>query len=256
MTKHELETDLRRSLHNAPLRPARLGEILSLVKAEIKQHPVPKRLSFWGFLGSQVRFIGWKIWFFQALTLLVLSALSFSLWNTSLISPRLAALLLSGCSILSVMTALPFLHRSRRYQMCEVELAARFSGVKQLGAKLLILSIGDLAMLSSIFCFAVAKTDLPVSSVFYCLLLPYLTATSGLLYLIGHTPGTKWMQNSVLVCGILFLGLFLLTKASPMFQPDSASPIWVMACLVLAACCVYQTHSIFSQSPYDEIQLL
>lgn len=254
MTKRELETRLRSSLHT-PAQPARFQETLRLARKAVQERPGSRRISFFEFLGTQVRFIGWKIWLFQALTLLILSSLSFSLWKTFLITPWSAGFLLSCCSLLITMTALPFLHRSKRYQMCEVELAARFSGVKQLGAKLLILCIGDLAMLSSIFCFALAKTSLSPSSALFYMLLPYLTAASGLLYLIGHTPSAKWMQNSVLVCGALFLGFSLLVKVSPSFL-SQGSPLYAAACLVLAACCAYQTHSIFYRSPYEEIQLL
>lgn len=258
MTNRELEAQLKTALHKAafPVRPAHFQETLSLVSDELRKHPARKRLSYWEFLGTQVRFIGWKIWLFQALTLLLLGCLSYSLRQSFLDSPRSAGLLLSCCSLLISMTALPFLHRSRRYRMCEVEMAARFSIIKQLGARLLILSIGDFAMLCSLFCFTLAKTALPRSSVFLYLLLPYLTATSGMLYLIRHTPSVKWAQNSVLVCGSLFLLFSLLTAPSPLSLPEPSSPVWGIACLVMAACCLRQTHFIFAPNSLEKIQFL
>lgn len=250
MTKHELETALRQSLQSPPAHSPRLPETLLLAKQGLRARK--KGLGFWGFLGSQVRFIGWRIWLFQAVTLLAMFLGVFSLWSS--LGPRSAGILLSGCSLLIVMTALPFLHRSRRYQMCEVEMAARFSSAKQLGAKLLILSLGDFAMLSSMFCFVVTRFSLSPDQVFLYLLLPFLTAASALMYLIRHTPGSELPRNSVLVCALLFLGSALMGKVPPVFLPGSALP-WIL-CLALAGCCVYQTHRVFSQSSYEEIQLL
>lgn len=256
MTKHELENALRQSLQRTPANPPHIQDTLLLARQALRLRSTRNRLSFWGFLGSQVRFIGWKIWLFQAFTLLPLTCLIFSLWHSIGASPRSAGILLSGCSLLIFMTALPFLHRSKRYQMCEMEMAVRFSGVTQLVAKLLIISVGDLAMLTSIFCFVIVKFSLEPDSVFFYLLLPFLTAASGLLYLIRHTPGSKLPQNSVLVCGLLFLGLALLTMVPPVFLPRQSSPLWWVICTVLAGCCAYQTRSVFYQSSFEEIQLL
>lgn len=258
MTNHELETQLKNALHSAgaPVRPAHVQQTLTLTKAILSKRTAPKRLSCWRFLGTQVRFIGWKIWLFQAIVLLLLTGALFPLRLYFLGSLYTVRTLLIGCSILVLMTALPFLYRSRRCQMCEVELAAKVSGSKQLGAKLLIICIGDLSMLCSLFCFALARTDLEPGSVLLCLLLPFLASASGLLYLIGHTPGAKLMQNSVVVCGSLFLGSALLMELPPIFLSSKAYPLWALVCILLALSCVFQTHGIFHDSSYEEVQLL
>ncbi len=258
MTNHELETQLKNALHSAdaPVRPAHIRETLSLAQISLARKTAPKRLSYWGFLGTQVRFIGWKIWLYQAVTLMLLTGVVFSLFLSFTDNSKSVGILLSGCSFLIFLTALPFLYRSRRYQMIEVEMAAKVSGSKQLGAKLLIICIGDLSMLCSLFCFALARTDLEPGSVLLCLLLPFLASASGLLYLIGHTPGAKLMQNSVVVCGSLFLGSALLMDLPPIFLSSKAYPLWALVCILLALSCVFQTHGIFHDSSYEEVQLL
>lgn len=135
MTSREQKDALKRSLHrmDVPIRPSHLIETQSLVRESLR--PGKRRLSFWEFLGAQVRFIGWKIWLFQAVTLLFICGIPFLLWGRELGSPRTAGTLLCCCSLLTFMTALPFLHRARRYGMCEVEMAARTSGLKQVGGE-------------------------------------------------------------------------------------------------------------------------
>lgn len=257
MTNHELETQLRNALHSpgVPIPPEQVQKTLSLTRASIAKKAPLMRLSYWAFLGTQVRFIGWKIWLSQIILLLLLTGMLLSVWNSLLESPVSVGILLSGCSFLVFLTALPFLYRSRRYQMSEVEMAVRFSGVKQLGAKLLIIGIGDFSMLCSLFCLTLVKTRLEPDRVCLYLLLPFLVSTNGLLYLIGHTPLTRLAQNSVVVCGGTFLGFVLLTRlTSPSLN---LTPVGFIACALLALFCAYQGRTIFYHSPnYEEIQLL
>ncbi len=246
--------DLKRSLQRqvVPVRQAHLRETQALARKALYRRAKKQRLSFWHFLGTQVRFIGWKVWLSQAVTLLFLCWAPLLLWGRIGGSPRSAGMLLCGCSLLIFMTALPFLHRSKHFGMCEVEMAAKFSGVKQLAAKLMIIGIGDITMLSSIFCFVMNKTALDPGSVLVSLLLPFLAASCGLLYLIGHTPGSKLVHNSVVICALLFLGFTLLANAS-LFR---ATLSWAVVCIGLAICCICQTRSVFLHSSYEEIQLL
>lgn len=258
MTNRDLKAQLKKSLHvsRTPVRPAHVRETLTLAERQLQKRPAPKKLSYWSFLGTQVRFIGWRIWLFQALTLLLLTGALFPLGLNLFGSLHTVRMMLVGCSILVFMTALPFLCRPKRYQMCEVEMAAKISGSKQLGAKLLIICIGDLSMLCSLFCFALARTDLAFGSVLLCLLLPFLASSCGLMYLIRHTSPTKLMQNSVVVCGCLFLGAALLMNLPPIFFSLESYPLWALVCILLALSCVYQTHAIFYGSFYEEVQLL
>lgn len=256
MTNREMEDQLRKALHHtgAPVSSAHRKETQALMEAALSKHHAPARMSSWGFLGTQVRFIGWKIWLFQALTLLILTGVIFSLRRFFPDNPHLVGVLMSGCSFLIFGTAIPFLYRSRRYQMSEVEMVTRFSGVRQLGAKLLIIGIGDFSMLCSLFCVALVKTGLPPEILGLYLLLPFLSSASSLLYLIGHTPVSKLAQNSVVVCAGLFLGFTLLTRLISTSQ--DLIRIGAIVCILLLFVCGFETHTIFYHSPYEEIQLL
>lgn len=256
MTNHELEAQLRHALRGigASVHPAPVQKTARLAKEALEKKQASNRLSYWAFLGTQVRFIGWKIWLFQAATLLLMAGIVVSMYHSLTERPQFVGFLLSACSFLVFLTALPFLYRSRRYGMCEVEMAAKVSGVRQLGAKLLIIGIGDFSMLCSLFCFALVKTDLSPDSLCLYLLLPFLASASGLMYLIGHTPVSRLPQNSVVVFGLLFLGVSLLTRL--MSASRNLTGRGFLVCGLLTFVCVYQTHGIFHHTHYEEIQIL
>ena len=193
MRKQNFRNLLRSTMQEVelPVRNEHLQKTISLAKNEWKERVVRPRITFSKFLAAQIKFVGWKIWLAQAIVVLCLSFLLVYLGDYILNNPRNGALLLCSISILVLMSAFPFIQRSVRYKMYEIETATRFSATKQLLAKLLIIGIGDISMLCSIVCVAIINTPLETKSILLYLLLPFLIASSGLLYLIGHTPIEK-----------------------------------------------------------------
>ena len=193
MRKQNFRNLLRSTMQEVelPVRNEHLQKTISLAKNEWKERVVRPRITFSKFLAAQIKFVGWKIWLAQAIVVLCLSFLLVYLGDYILNNPRNGALLLCCISILVLMSAFPFIQRSVRYKMYEIETATRFSATKQLLAKLLIIGIGDISMLCSIVCVAIINTPLETKSILLYLLLPFLIASSGLLYLIGHTPIEK-----------------------------------------------------------------
>ena len=51
------------------MRDDHMKETICLVKKEIAMKAERRRLSFWQFLKTQIRFIGWKIWTMQMIIL-------------------------------------------------------------------------------------------------------------------------------------------------------------------------------------------
>ena len=47
------------------MRDDHIKETIYIVKKEIEKKAQHNRLSFWQFLKTQIRFIGWKIWIMQ-----------------------------------------------------------------------------------------------------------------------------------------------------------------------------------------------
>lgn len=258
MRKQNFRNLLRNSMQDVetPVRYEHLQKTISLAKNEWKKRVVRPRITFSKFLTTQIRFVGWKIWLAQAIVLLCLSYLLVFFGDYILNNQRNVALLLCCISILVLMSAVPFIQRSIRFKTYEIEAAARFSATKQLLAKLLIIGIGDISMLSSILCVAIINTPLGTKSILLYLLLPFLIASSGLLYLIGHTPIEKISQNSVVICMVLFLAFTILDKTYPIFYQQAFSLKWAAICIVLILFCIYQIRYILYRSSYEEMQLL
>ena len=144
MTNHDLETQLRQAYQGADVevRSSSMSEAILLARKEAYSRQ--QRLSFPQFLSMQIRFIGWKVWAVQAACLLtVCGLLSHLLGQGYWKDPQSVAGLLVCLSLLTFMAAPPFLYRSVRYRMQEVEAAARFSSVQLLMARLIIIGIGD-----------------------------------------------------------------------------------------------------------------
>lgn len=251
-----LAQKLRQSFHQIPTitNDSHLHATILLAEREVCLKQRRERISFAHFLRKQIGFIGRKIWIVQGVSLFVMSVLIPRFYGDFLtlqqMIKRLACL-----SILIFMTALPLLYRSVRYRMQEIETASRFSGGKLLLARLILIGIGDICLLTGIFFSSIINTLLPADSVFFCLCFPFLLSCSVCLYLLGHLTPRKFLAGSLLFCSFLAV-LFALIPGQYMFlyQP-SLSAVRALLCAFLLALCVHQLHYIIMTSSYEELQL-
>lgn len=255
----KFENDLKDALNlsDIQINKTHLQQTLFLARQELRQKPNYKHIKFQTFFVSQIRFIGWKIWAMQGFLLVLLcSALSISFGNTFLHNQRYVVMILCSVAILVLMTAIPFIHRALRYKMHEIELSTYFSSIRLLVAKLLIISIGDIFMLSSILFLTVIKTSLNIGNVLLYLLLPFLAASCGCLYLIGHISAERFSSYCTGMCGLLFCGLVMLNRFYPIFFNSHFFDCWVIICFLLLFFCIHQFCYIIYRSPYAEMQLV
>ena len=94
------------------MRTDHMNETICLVRKEIAKKAERKRLSFWQFLKTQIRFIGWKIWLLQLGVLGVVCACMtgfFEKYYTA--HPEDLPRLLMILAIIVLMTAIPFLYK-------------------------------------------------------------------------------------------------------------------------------------------------
>lgn len=256
MTNHALEARLRQHFHepNAAACSSSMSAAVLLARKEVYERSRRKRISFPQFLSMQIRFIGWKVWAVQGAFLLALCCLLSHLfrqgyWKDS----RSVAGVLFCLSVLVFMTAPPFLYRSIRYRMQEVEAAARFSSIQLLIAKLVIIGVGDVALLSGILLTAAARSSLQAGSALLSVSLPFLLASSGCLYLLGHVSPRQCLGGSMGLCGLLLLGLSLAHRHFPFFLMPSAG--WLGVCAVLIAFCCHQFHYLLHHCAFAEMQI-
>lgn len=253
MSKQAFEKELRTALHEAPQAHSGQARTAALARTIVAQRGAVVHIGFAEFLGEQMRFIGWKIWLMQALVLITLNALLHVRFSDHyILYPSLAARLLCCCSVLVLATALPFMHNATLYRMHEVEAATRFSSLRLLAAKLVLIGIGDVVMLGGILVFSLYQTPLSLPHTLLCLTLPFLLAASGSLRLLRHLHTSRFYLASgiwcTLLCAVSLCGGRWLTLAV-------LSPLWLLLTTALLLICGYELYQLFRRSAFSELQL-
>lgn len=255
MNNKEFKTLLKEALRQTDFSTDKkhFESTLLLAKKEAHQTQMRKRISFTQFLAAQIRFIGWKIWAAQGLFLLAFHTVLSRFYGPE--QPRHIPGLLFCLSVLVLMTALPFLYRSVRYQMQEVESASRFSLVKLLTAKLTLIGIGDLLMLIGIFLITLWETSLSAESIFISLCFPFLSACSGCLFMLGHLNPKKFLAGSLGLCSLLLLLAALFPRHYEAVFLSALPEKWFAVCTLLLLICIRECRYIVHCSSYTEMQL-
>lgn len=210
-----------------------------------------KRIGFGSFMKRQVSFVGWKIWFMQGVLFFLLYGIftiPFSGYFRMNVSYM--AFFLCCLTVLLMMSAAPILYRSVRYTMYEVELVCRFSMISLLFARICIIGIGNLAMLGGVLGVTVVRSALRMESALLYILLSFLAAGGGFLYLLGHWPAEKFLNGSIGFGSALIGLLFLLRRIYPAFFTQTFTAGWAAVCLVLFAFCIGQMHYFLCRSSY------
>lgn len=255
MRERNFERKLRQSLHrsSAVADGKHFEDTVLLAREKAEQRQKRARISFGYFVLKQIKFIGWRIWGVQGIVLLTAGFLFFHLYD-GICSPVNMAKLLLCLSVLVFMTAPPFLYRSVRWRMQEIEAAGRLSPVKLLTARLIVIGVGDIGMLCGIF-FAVAiKTSLRTGSVLLYLCFPFLLVCGGCLFMLGHFTPKRFLEGSMGFCQFWILVFSVMPEWCKILrQPFSGG--WVVACAVLFAFCVLQYRYIIRDSSYAEMQV-
>lgn len=254
--KQKLEEALRKSFHQIPseTNDVHLYATILLARKEACRKQSRSRISFTRFLARQISLIGWKLWSVQAVFLLLACGI-LSDSSGYLKSPLRLAKLLFCLSITVFMTALPFLYRSVRYRMQEIEAATHFSSVRLLLAKLIVIGIGDISLLVSIFLATLVKMSLSPDITVIYLCFPFLLSGSGCLFMLGHFPPNRFFAGSFLFCfGLILVFAVLPGQYALLFYP-SFSVIRTVLCVLLFAFCAYQLHYIVNISSYEKMQI-
>lgn len=255
MTNNDLETQLRQAYQGADVEVRSSSMSAAVLLARKEAYFRRQRLSFPQFLSMQIRFIGWKVWAVQGASLLAVCWLLSHLFGRGYWKdPQSVAGLLVCLSLFTLMTAPPFLYRSVRYRMQEVEAAARFSSVRLLVARLIIIGIGDATLLSGILLTAAAKTTLQAGSAALSVGFPFLLASSGCLYLLGHVCPRQFLAGSMGLCGFLLMVLSLAHRHFHLFF--RLSPGWIGVCTLLIVFCCHQFHHLLYHCAYAEMQVI
>lgn len=256
--KYEIwEKQLKHSLQQVPfvISDKHLENTLLLARKEICLRQRRERISFMRFLSGQIVFIGWKIWMIQGISLIFMNGMLSRFYGYH-ITPQTMVKLLFSLSILVFMSVLPLIYRSVRYQMQEIEAVSRFSCVKLLLARLIVISIGDVVLLSGIFLSTIIKTTLPAGSTLLYLCFPFLLAGSGCLYMLRQFTPRQFITGGFLFCSLLVLVFCVIPDRYAFLFQQSWSLVWIIICALLFVFCAQQFRHIIKDSSYTETQLM
>ncbi|MGI6174982.1 MAG: hypothetical protein ACOYJC_02230 [Christensenellales bacterium] len=195
-----------------------------------------ERIRYSVFLLRQIRFVGAPIWLLQGLLLLCAFWLfGFAdIGTVSNLAPRHLPVLLGCFAVFIAMTSIPFIGRSVRYRMLETEMATRISIPKLLLARISIIGISNVLLLAVSFLFASKKAEFGAGSVALYLLVPYLVACCGCLFIQAYANKGYQGFVSTAFCFSLTALLFVLYKAAPMVYDQASTPVWGVLCAVCA----------------------
>lgn len=257
-TERKVEDQLRACLHlrNEKSNTEHLQKTIAFASNELCYRRQKERITFGAFLLRQIPYIAWRLWLAQGMVLILLCTMFYSaVGDYGYQGQRYVAVLLCYTAIVILMTSIPFIHRSIQYQMQETEAASRFSSLRLLAAKLLILVIGDGVMMGGIVWLAVFQTSVQLGSAILYLTIPFLAVSSGYLYLLGHVRARLIPVLSSAMCLLLSVILILVNRFYPMFFYQTMTVRWAGVCIILLLFCYYQLRHMMRRASYIEMQL-
>lgn len=209
----DVKTQLRQYYQQADMTApeAAVSAAALLARQETRKRKNRQRITFMQFLRMQVRFVGWKVWTIQGAALIMICWMMVRLYGEGYwTNPQSVASVLGSLSVLVFMTIPPFLYRSNRYGMQEVEAATRFSSSRLLLARFIIVGAGDAALVSCI--------------------LPFIVVVA-----VPAEIG-KWIYTLFPASGVAIQASFLYAFSDFVFWNIGNTAIWTPYVMVIACC--------------------
>ena len=207
---------IRHSLINTTAKPECLTqnqvpeELLKLAKAQFIQ-TCRNRNHFGDLLLIQTKLCGMKMWLFEMLAAAVMCICMYSIFQEQYFLTLKKQLFLLTCFAVSVpILILPFLYRSIRYQMFEVECASVFSIRTVLFSKFLVFFGGETGMVMALTAFLRWKGNFSWAEIAGCVLIPVLFANDGVLALLKRAKPEKICRDMLGFGGMLLAAVSLI----------------------------------------------
>lgn len=238
--KKDTKMLLRRSLRqDGPMQDEdAVRKLIERSVQELRQTEPKPRRSPWKIALAQICFAGWKVYLAQILILCAVLVMGRCLpGGARSLSPVGVIRALSLVSAMVSLSMLPFLYRSARYSMLEVESAAWLSGRRLMLIRAALLFIGDILLMLAVSATAVLRTGLEAWAAVSSAALPMLVIFAGLLYLIRKTDLTRFGQRFAMLCCGIAAGMQVICR--PML-PAWLIPAQAVLCAILLLVCGLQ----------------
>ena len=212
-----------------------IKETADKVKLSYIKRKRKPRISFGAFLLRQMQFAGGRIWAFQAVALTVICLMIKGIYGGRYASadPRQIAFCLGVAAVIAAMTGIPYLCRSLRYDMYEIETASRLSYSGLLLARIILAGAGNLVMLAAIFTVVYVKSLVPAGTAIVYMLAPFSAVWIGCLLIAGHSCSKRtYLYCTAFSIGFMLL-LYALFKLSPQLFAREMLAAWAAVCIVM-----------------------
>ena len=231
-------------------------KVQHLVREELSNKKITKRISYQYFVFRMIRFISPKIWFAQGICFILFSAwLIVNSRELTGIDISNASKMLCFYTVCIPFVSVPFLYRSIQYNMQEVEMASTFSYVQQLMMKLGIITVGDVIMMLGGLFLGVKAFHLDILSALLYVTFPFLMISSILLFITIHVPANRM----ILSCCVLFVVvLFILNRLIHMYPvlfTYRFNRISLLLCFALLVFISVQLKKLWNNTMYQEMHL-
>ena len=204
-----------------------------------------RSLNFRGLLMRQVRYTGWMVWLWQAVLFLGIMAVYHVLFRTvegtvDLFFYRRFQDFLCGAGILSAWSSVPFLFRSYRWNMAEVEAASRCSMLYLRAAQLLLIGGGAVLMVAGVAGTVLLQTAAGTEQVAVYLVFPFLLFGSCILYFLRKREAASLLRDCSAAGAVLLAVSLGWNRISQETGYEPGSPVVWILCGVMILVWGYQ----------------
>lgn len=231
MNTHDLERTLERHYRQTDIIPdhgAKQKVLHAIAQTTIPQTSYPG-MPYHRFVMGQVRFIGKEVWILQAALILAL----FLFYGGE--DPGAAsAPIVSAIGALTVTIGLPEFFRSRNSNVAELEYACHFDCKHAIIARLIILGLSDIVILTCMIIAVPALVELDPFAVFLFACVPYFATCTSCLWVVNHVRHAVSSQLC-LFCGIIIaLAALFAWQAAPQIYFATSIGVWAMLFCITA----------------------
>lgn len=221
--------------------------VIQLAKAQF-QKSYRNKNKFRDLLLCQLKFCGIKMWTFELLIAIITSLILRNLLSDPYFMTTRKLVFFVVCfAIVVPMMLLPFLYRSIRYQMFEMESVSVFSIKTVLFSKFLLFFGGEVLLVASVLLVLWNTTSITFAELAGCILIPFLLANDGYLLLLKKIKSEKLCQ-SFLGFGIVLIAIIVISfRSTEQMLWMRMTPATVVSILGLVLYGVYQSMTLFKK---------
>ena len=215
--------------------------VIQMAKLQL-QKTYRNKNSFKDLLLCQIKFCGFKMWAFELLTAVAAGMLlRWTMTDKYFLTTR-KLMFFAACFVVFVpMMLLPFLYRSIRYQMFEVESTSVFSIKTVLFSKFLLFFGGEIGLISAVIICLRFTTMITFVEILGMVLIPFLLANDGFLFLLKKMKSEKLCQSFLYYGIALFAVIVALFLSKWQIQWTMTAPVTVTAISLLAIYGIYES---------------